>query len=279
MVSLENVNSAILRIIPFIIHAALLVSCANSDSSAVEPITVQARRASIDAAMVHLNAGRVLEALAVTTTLVNKDGSSALSQESHALVLLADAARLDDLAQTLQATTSRRSALRAYQAACSLSTNPGLLQLSTAQLAQMLSEDEVAKRYYEQAHENVPIDGRASFFLAQMHMLQEEWIEAKRWIDASLERDQYEPFSLLSSALVEAQLGNFDLAKAQARQGCDINPNDPNLRFIQARVIRLSGNPNRALEILATLPKLLRESQIGIDERSLCLVAIEGEIQ
>ena len=98
-------------------------------------------------------------------------------------------------------------------------------------------------------------------------------------IDASLERDQFEPFALLSSALIEVQLGNIDVAITRASQGCDINPNDPNLRFIQARVIRLSGNPDRALEILATLPKVLRESPIGIEERSLCLVALDGEIQ
>ena len=245
----------------------------------VEPITVQARRASIDSAMVHLDAGRVLEALAITSTLVEKDADSAKSQEAHALVLLADSARLDAMHQAKQASNSRFKALEAYQVACKQSTNPGLLQLSTAQLAQMLGKDEIAKQCYKSAHENVPIDSRASFFLAQLHMLQEEWIEAKQWIDASLERDQFEPFALLSSALIEVQLGNIEVANTRATQGCDINPNDPNLRFIQARVIRLSGNPDRALEILATLPKVLRESPIGMEERSMCLIALEGKIQ
>ena len=143
----------------------------------------------------------------------------------------------------------------------------------------MLGKNDIAKQYYKSAHENVPIDSRASFFLAQMHMLQEEWNEAKQWIDASLDRDPFEPFALLSSALIEVQLGNVEAANTRAKQGCDINPNDPNLRFIQARVVRLSGNPDRALEILATLPKVLRESPIGIEERSLCLGAIDGEIQ
>jgi tetratricopeptide (TPR) repeat protein len=279
IVSLENVKSAIGRIIPFLFCVALLVGCGNSDSSVAEPITVQVRRSSIDAAIVHLDAGRILEALAITSTLVERDADSAQSQEAHALVLLADAARLDTMYQTEQAGYSRSKALEAYKTACAQSTNPGLLQLSAAQLAQMLGKDELAKQYYKSAHENVPIDSRASFFLAQIHMLQEEWIEAKQWIDASLERDQFEPFALLSSALIEVQLGSVDVAITRATQGCDINPNDPNLRFIQARVIRLSGNPDRALEILATLPKVLRESPIGMEERLLCLVALDGEIQ
>lgn len=255
------------------------MGCGNSETSGSEPITVQARRASIDAAMVHLDAGRVLEAMAITSTLVERDADSAQSQEAHALVLLADAARLDTMSQADQAHQSRSKALEAYEAACAQSTNPGLLQLSTAQLAQMLGKDEIAKQYYKSAHENVPIDSRASFFLAQMHMLQEEWTEAKQWIDASLLRDRFEPFALLSSALIEVQLGNLETANARATQGCDINPNDPNLRFIQARVIRLSGNPNRALEILATLPKVLRDSPIGMEERSLCLFALDGKLQ
>jgi tetratricopeptide (TPR) repeat protein len=229
--------------------------------------------------MVHLDAGRVLEALAITSTLVERDADSAQSQEAHALVLLANAARLDTMLQSEHARNNRFKALEAYQVACTQSTNPGLLQLSTAQLAQMLGNDEIAKQCYKSAHENVPIDSRASFFLAQLHMLQEEWIEAKQWIDASLERDQFEPFALLSSALIEVQLGNIEVANARATQGCDINPNDPNLRFIQARVIRLSGNPDRALEILATLPKELRESTIGMEERSMCLIALDGEKQ
>lgn len=258
-------------------YAALLVGCGNGDSATEEPITVQSRRASIDAAMVHLDAGRIIEALAVTSTLVVRDSDSAQSQEAHALVLLAEAARLDHLDQPDQATVTRHSALRCYQFACSSSTDPGLLQLSTAQLAQMLNEDDIAKQHYKLAHENVPADSRAAFFLAQMHMLQEEWDEAKFWIDASLQRDQYEPFALLSSALIEVQLGNLETANTLATLGCNINPNDPNLRFIQARVLRLSGNPNRALEILTTLPAELRESQIGTEERSLCIVAIEGD--
>jgi tetratricopeptide (TPR) repeat protein len=229
--------------------------------------------------MVHLDAGRIIEALAVTSTLVERDGASAQSQEAHALVLLADAARLDGLDQSEQATFSRHSALNCYQIACSVSTKPQLLQLSTAQLAQMLNEDEIARHYYKLAHENVPIDSRAAFFLAQMHMLQEEWDEAKSWIDASLQRDKYEPFALLSSALIEAQLGNLDEANKLARQGCAIRPNDPNLRLIQARVMRLSGNPNRALEILGILPLEFRDSPIAKEERSLCIAGIEGANQ
>ena len=123
--------------------------------------------------MVHLDAGKVLEALAITSTLVERDPDSAQSQEAHALVLLADAARLDTMYQTEQAEHSRSKALEAYKTACAQSTNPGLLQLSAAQLAQMLGKDELAKQYYKSAHENVPIDSRASFFLAQIHMLQD----------------------------------------------------------------------------------------------------------
>ena len=43
-------------------------------------------------------------------------------------------------------------------------------------------------------------------------MLQEKWTEAKTWIDESKFRNPYEPFTLLSSALIEAQLGNSEIA-------------------------------------------------------------------
>ncbi len=252
--------------IPSVLVVAFLISCGKSESQQSHSITVEQRHAAIESATELLQSNQVEEALAITSTLIANDSDTAQSQEIHALALIAEGWRLDGIGEFGRAQEKREEALEAYLLACKKSSSPGLLQLSTAQLAQMIGNEAVAIKYYKLAHLNVPHDGRASFFLAQISMLNKQWEEGKGWIIFSLERNPNEPFALLSYALIEAELENYPHAKELATQGCTIAPNDPNLRFMQARVLRLSGHPTRALELLLGLPKDLQHTQVCQDE-------------
>jgi len=53
-------------------------------------------------------------------------------------------------------------------------------------------------------------------------------------------------------------------------------PEEPNLRFIQARVFRLAGRPEQALEILIALPKTIQDSEMCRGEFDSCLDAIKN---
>jgi predicted Zn-dependent protease len=249
--------------------------CGNVDSSQAPQVTVEQRRAAINSAMTHLDANRVKEALAIISILAKKDPDSPQTQETYATVLLATSLQLDSEGDTAKGIEFREAALKAYIAACKHSTSPGLLQLSTAQLAQMLNKNEIATKYYELAHSSTPTDGRPAFFLTQMCLLNKEWKKAKQWASESLLRDPNEPFTLLSASLVEAELGNFPEAEKLATRGCQILPDEPTLRFMQARVIRLCGNPTHALEILSLLPPDMHASDIVIEEKSLCMEQLE----
>ena len=257
---------------------ALCIGCQNQETPPENSITQEQRDAAIESAEEHLNAGNLNKALAITTQLVSKDDTSSLSLELHALVLLAlaDLSQGDGALQKAQA--ERLKSLDAFQQACRCSTQPGLLELSTGKVAQMVGEDEIAKEYYEKAHLNVEDDGRAAFFLAQIEMLNANWQDAKIWLVKSNTRDPYEPYTLLSLALVEAQLGNHALANSLADDGCDILPNNMDLRFIQARVFRLTNQPIRAIEILNALPDSILNSKLGQEEMNLCKsMLIEGD--
>jgi tetratricopeptide (TPR) repeat protein len=228
--------------------------------------------------MEHLDGGRGREALAIISTLAKKDPNCPATQETYATVLLANSLQLTSEGDDAKGIEFRKMALDAYITACKNSTSPGLLQLSTAQLAQMLDENEVASLYYKKAHNSNEGDGRAAFFLTQLHLLNKEWKQAQYWATQSLRRDPNEPYTLLSAALVEAELGNFSKAQTYSSRGCEILPDDPNLRCMQARIIRLSGNPTRALEILSALPEPFRSSALVEDEQSLCRQQLEGAI-
>lgn len=263
--------------IPAVLIAVVITACARNDSAPQASITVEQRRAAINSAMEHLDADRINEAMAIVSTLVKKDPASPQTQETYATVLLANSLKLDKFGDLAKGIEYRQRALEAYKAACNYSSSPGLLQLSTAQLAQMIGDNATAKTFYTLAHASNPKDGRPSFFLAQLHLLTKNWAQAKHWANESLLRDPNEPFTLLSASLAEAELGNIASALQFAERGCDILPNDPQIRFMQARVIRLSGKPEQALEILSRLPEPLRSSDIANDERQLCLQQTQDE--
>jgi tetratricopeptide (TPR) repeat protein len=265
--------------IPALLLAVVVTGCTKGESSQTATISVEQRSAAIEAAMVYLDNGKFIEALAIMKSLIAKVPQSAEAQESYALVLLAYAGDLEKDAQLQQAAIARNQALAAYESACANTSKPELLLLSTAQLAHMLGEESIAKQYYERAHEESPEDSRASFFLAQMNMLNKQWEGAKIWIEQSLSRDATEPFALLSSALIEAELGNLEEAMNRATKGCSIRPNDFNLRLLQARVLRIAKRPRHALEILAALPEPLRSSNIANEERKLCALLLEENTQ
>ncbi len=248
---------------------AFVSACSSEESPQIHQLTVTQREKAIDSAMDLLHSDRSTEALAITSMLIQKDPLSSESQETHALALLAEATRQAAINNLGKADTLRNKALTSYSNACKQSADPGLLQLSTAQLAQMIGKDEIAITYYKRAHDNVPTDARASFFLAQIAMLNEQWDEGYKWISQSLQRSPNEPFALLSLALIEAERENIETAIELAQEGCSLLPNEPKLRFIQARVMRIAQNYNRAMEILLLLPKEFRESKIYQDEIKL----------
>ncbi len=265
--------------IPCVLCVALSTGCKNANSPQDSVLTVEQRRTTITAAMDFLDAGKFAESLAIMKALVDKDPRGAETQESYGLVLLACASEAEDRGDFASAQTNRTIALEAYKAACSTATNPGLLQLSTGQLAHMLGKNIIATHYYELAHTTNLGDGRASFFLSQIYMLDSQWEIAKKWIDASLSRDAHEPFALLSSALIEAELGNSARALDRAKQGCFINPGDPNLRLMQARVLRLTGSAEQALNILHALPAQMQNNSIAQDEIAQCRRGIEEQAE
>lgn len=261
--------------IPAVLIAVVITGCAGNDSAPRASITVEQRRAAINSAMEHLDADRITEALAIISTLVKKDPASPQTQETYATILIANAIKLDNIEEFAKGVEFRKQALEAYKSACNFSSSPGLLQLSTAQVAQMIGDNATAKTFYTLAHASNPSDGRPSFFLSQLYLLTKNWEQAKHWANESLLRDPNEPFTLLSASLAEAELGNVSSALKFAQRGCDILPNNPQIRFMQSRVIRLSGKPEHALEILSRLPEPLRSSDIANDERQLCLQQIQ----
>ena len=255
------------RIIPSTLLAVCFLAACSRDAGPSTPaIPAETRRTALESAMQHLDAGRSVEALAITSKLILRDPNSIDALEKHAIVLLAEAARLESLGNSPIANTHRENALESYIAACSHQDVKGETQFSAAQLAHMLGKIELAISLYMESHEKLIHDGRSALWLAQIDLLAQNWSEANEWISKSLQRNPKEPSALISAGLIQANLGNCEDAKAYTNKAIRLQPNDQNFRIMQARVLRICGDPQRAIEILSSL----QSSQAVIDEIELC---------
>jgi predicted Zn-dependent protease len=255
------------RIIPAsLLAVCLFVGCSYDAEPDTPTITLETKTAALDSAMQHLNAGRTVEALAITSKLILRDPNSIDTLEKHAIVLLAEAARVETLGESAIARTRREEALEAYIAVCTHQNVRGETQFSAAQLAHMLGEIELAISLYKQSHEKLMHDGRSALWLAQIDLLSNNWSEANYWITQSLTRNPKEPTALISAGLIQANLGDCENALLSTKSAIRMQPNNQNFRLMQARVLRICGDPERAIEILSSLTP----SQVVRDEIELC---------
>jgi tetratricopeptide (TPR) repeat protein len=220
--------------------------------------------------MKQLDAGRTVEALAITSKLVLRDPSSHEVLEKHAIVLLAEASRVDNNGEYELAIERREEALEAYVAACAHIGVAGETQFSAAQLAHMLGEIDLAQSLYKKTHQALPKDGRSALWLAQIELLNKNWNSANDWINESLLRQPLEPSALISAGLIQANLGNCTKGMQYTNKAVSLQPSDENFRLMQARVLRICHKPRRALELLSSLSLAMRTSDLVRQELKLC---------
>ena len=253
----------------------MLFACSPEADHTQEPISVEARRTAIDGAIQHLDAGRSIEALAITSKLVLRDPSSLESLEAHAIVLLGETLRLVSLGNVDQAHILKNEALETYLLICQLENVSPQIQFSAAQLAHELGEIEQAQSLYRKSHSALVHDGRPALWLAQIDLLEENWVSANNWIQESLQRQPLEPFTLISAGLIQANLQQCDEAKLLTNKALKLKPNNEKFRFMQARILRLCGNPTRALELLTSLSRDVRLTPMVKDEINNCRARIK----
>ncbi len=259
------------------ILAAALATCSvvgckdvPAETTAARGVTTDDRSVAMDAAMAHLDAGRTVEALAITSRLVAQDPHSADAHETHALVLLAEASRMDKLGDAAGAAGGWLKAYGAYDRACELRPDAGLLHLSAGQVAQAMGMSEEARRHYTAADELVPDDPRASFFLGQMALMEKDWESARRWLERNIAIAPGEPYAMASMAIVEVETGEPARAIRIAGQACRISPADPMLRVLQARVHRIAAEATRGIEILTALSADQQATPAAAEELAAC---------
>jgi tetratricopeptide (TPR) repeat protein len=236
----------------------------------MEPISVEARQSAIDSAIQHLDAGRTVEALAITNKLIQRDPNSLASLETHAVVLLGETMRLISIGNESQANILKNEALETYLSICQFEKVTPHIQFSTAQLAHELGEYQLAQSLYKKSHAALVNDGRPALWLAQIELLEENWVSANNWIQESLQRQPLEPFTLISAGLIQANLQQCEEAMSYTNKAIGLKPNDENFRFMQARILRICGNPERALELLTSLSSTAKVTPLVIDEIASC---------
>ena len=114
--------------------------------------------------------------------------------------------RLISIGNESQANILKKEALETYLSMCQFEKVTPHIQFSTAQLAHELGEYQLAQSLYKKSHAALVNDGRPALWLAQIELLEENWVSANNWIQESLQRQPLEPFTLISAGLIQANL-------------------------------------------------------------------------
>jgi predicted Zn-dependent protease len=157
----------------------------------------------------------------------------------------------------------------AYQA--SIASDPQVAGLfrSGADAAQMAGRPNLAMQWYRRAAELDPSDPRVPLRLAQV-VFESDPARARRLLGDVLALDASIPEAHASLALLDALAGHADAARAHMKTAVELATDVPALRVVQARMLRVLGEPQRGAEILLALPAVDRAAEPTAAELARC---------
>lgn len=237
---------------------------ASDASAATTPvISEQAIVTALESASNYVSRGDLASARTILEGVVEKAPSDVRPVEKLGQVLYSQSlqARDPDTAADL-----RQQAADAYRRAVELDPDSAGLRHSAALIMLAAGDDASALRMFEAAAELDPANPQHPLFAAQLHIRAGRYDEAEAALQRVLELEPDQPHARASVALIAMERGDFADAKRQiglARAG---EPTNLDFRAQEARILRRSGEPHQALQLLMGLPQHHRAERIIASE-------------
>ncbi len=133
---------------------------------------------------------------------------------------------------------------------------PGIpgLQQSAGEIAQLAGRLDDAMDHFKAAGELSPEDPAPPLYIAQLLVAGGSPEKARPWVERVLAIVPGQPHALATRAVLEMDLGNAPEAFEAIDSARSALPADLGIRVIEARLYRQHGEPERALELLLSLP-------------------------
>ena len=220
-------------------------------SNAQEGPAESAIQAAIEAVEKYEIAGDLESAEAIAARLCERAPSDWRAAELYGRVLVMRglaAAEAGDAA----ATGFYHRAYEQYRSAVALEPTPELHQ-SAGSVAVMGGENQAALGHYLAAAAIDPLNPQHPLFAAQLMLQERRFQEADDLLARALELNPELATAQASRAVVAMEDGRFDEARSLVAAARQLDPANLDLRLVEARILRRSGDPNAALRLLLPL--------------------------
>ncbi len=252
--------------------ACAIVAVGSAGCDRAEPpsrarVDVPASAAAIET---YLREGLPDEAMRVADRLRELEPGSALAAELQARALLMAATH--DAERGLDPLPRRRLALDRYAEACELAPREAGLWRSQGVAADMAGNAPRAILCYQTAAGLDPSSMQDRLLLGLAHLRRREFGEARRALDDAQRLAPDSPWPVSAQASLRAERGAFEEAIVLARHAVAMAPTESGLAVNLGKVLRQSGAPGQAIDVLMALEPEQRLQRGATEELALSLL-------
>jgi tetratricopeptide (TPR) repeat protein len=246
-----------------ILAAAFLPGCDSPhddppEAPRVDPAQVEA---ALDAAERYMAMGNMVEAEAIAIRLSRLDPEHFAPDDLLGRICVGRALAFNANGREAEADQAFSEAHDHYMEA--VRKAPGIpgLQQSAGEIAQLAGRLDAAMEHFKAAAELSPEEPAPPLYIAQLLIAGGSPEEARPWVQKVLAIVPGQPHALATRAVLEMDLGNVPEAFEAIDSARSALPVDVGIRVIEARLYRQHDDPERALELLLSLPRQLQADE------------------
>ena len=235
--------------------------------------SVPAEQVRLDRAERLLSVGRVEDATVLAARLVNEFPSDWRVHDLVARLRLRQSIVLGQQGLQAQARQEAAAATDSYRRALALAPELAGLHQSAGDTASRAGQVQFAQACYEHCLELDPRNVRALLCLSQL-IESQDLSEATRLIQQAIAIDETVPEAYAGLAVLQAKQGTGDQAMASIDSAIALDRTSSVVRLAQARVFRITGDPQAGVEVLAALSAEAQLDEAIAWELSACWEAL-----
>ncbi|MCH2137065.1 MAG: tetratricopeptide repeat protein [Phycisphaerales bacterium] len=230
----------------------LMVACSEGPATSDAPVDRAGAMETLRTAQRYIDAGQFDEAQAILVTAQTAWPEDPLVHEQLARVAFGRGLTLRAQGQLDLGDQRLAQALEHWRRACDLSPDNAAMRVSAADVAAMIGQTSTARALYGRALELDPRAARAALCLAQIEMTAHP-DRAEALLQQALEHGGEIPEAHASLSMLHMRRGDETAARAAMATALEAGGDMPGIRVMQARLERLSGAPDRGVELLVAL--------------------------
>lgn len=241
---------------------------ANAPRTTIDPRTADAAAQAVES---YLTGQRIPEAVTVAEKFAAEAPGLMRSQELLGRALVAQA--MDEATPAAQRDAIMRRAADAYDAATRIDPQNAPLAHAAGVVCDTAGLHDRAADHYAAAHARDPRNAQYALYLALARARQGRTDEARTLAEAAEAAMPESPDPKAALADLAVRSNDLDRALAKVREARALDPSSNGLRLADARIRRMAGKPEEALELLVPLDPPVRRAPGYADELAAAYAA------